>query len=152
MVADGIFFCTLLLAEYLDALRIDFFPVALLNPCTALYDNPSPMSYVPMVRTGSTDEMNFIERLKNVIVWFIYYYTARYKFFYAGLDAMKTKHNIKPEISATESRHNAELVLFANDFALDIPQPLNPGSLEFLSLDIFSCALWFQWTLNNFQN
>ena len=149
MVADGIFFCTLLLAEYLDALRIDFFPTALLNNP---YNNPSPLSYVPTMRSGLTDEMNFMERLKNVVVWFIYYYTVNYNFFYAGLDAMKTKHNIKPEISATESRHNAELVLFANDFALDIPQPLNPGSLEFLSLDIFSCALWFQWTLNNFQN
>ena len=147
MVADGIFFCSLLLAEYLDALRIDFLPAALLNPLTVIYNNPSPLSYVPTMRSGSTDEMNFMERLKNVAMWYISYYATHNKFFYSGLNAMKTKHNIKPEISATESRQNAELVLFANNFALDIPQPLNPGLLEFFSLDICSCAHWPRWLI-----
>ena len=53
---------------------------------------------------------------------------------YSGLSAMKTKHNIKPERSAVDSKLNAELVLLMNDFALDIPQPLNPGSTDIIFL------------------
>ena len=127
VVADGIYFCPVLLAEYLDALRVDFFTVAFLTPISTLYFVPSPLSYVPNMRTGSTDRMNFLERLKNVLVWLVTSWIQR-TLYYAGHDAMKAKHSIKPGLSALESKQNAELVLFANDFALDIPQPLNPGT------------------------
>ena len=131
--ADAVYFCTVLLAEYLDALRVDFYPLPLLPPITTQYFVPSPLSYVPMMTTGLSDKMNFLERVKNVVAWCLFY-CMRDNLLYSGLSAMKTKHNIKPERSAVDSKLNAELVLLMNDFALDIPQPLNPGSTDIIFL------------------
>ena len=88
---------------------------------------PMPVSYVPQHMLGFTDEMSFKERVINLVAY------LGGKLFMdlvlsSIMNALKVKHNIKPERSYQEASGDAELVIIAADFALEYPQPLLPGT------------------------
>ena len=90
---------------------------------------PSPVSYVPMLMTGFTDKMSFLQRVANLGAYFVLNLMAEFmiRFYVAPL---KTKYNITPEIGIYEALSNDELAIMSGDFALDYPQPLLPGTIS----------------------
>ena len=69
--------------------------------------------------------MTFLERVKNVVLYGSNI-VMRHSVLSPPFDAIKTKYNIKPERSFLEAIADVELIICMNDFALDLPQPLNP--------------------------
>ncbi|KXJ05157.1 2-hydroxyacylsphingosine 1-beta-galactosyltransferase [Exaiptasia diaphana] len=69
--------------------------------------------------------MNFLQRLKNVIVFWMLkgLNTALFK---PLLVQMKAEYGIKPEKSLAEVFDDKELTLFMSDFAYEYPQPMRP--------------------------
>ena len=121
--------CPTILSDYLGAHRVEFVTSAL-AAFAPLHNVPSPLSYVPMFRSGSSDRMTFLERVKNVVLYGSN--IVLYRFFLSPrFDAIKTKYNIKPGRSFLEAKADAELIICMNDFALDLAQPLNPGNTSF---------------------
>ncbi|XP_068688914.1 UDP-glucuronosyltransferase 2C1-like [Montipora foliosa] len=89
---------------------------------------PSPVSYVPMLMTGFTDKMSFLQRVANLGAYFALNLMSEFMIrFYAV--PLKTKYNITPEIGIYEALSNDELSIMSGDFALDYPQPLLPGQI-----------------------
>ena len=124
--------CPAILSDYLGAPRVEF----VTTPITAfapLHNVPSPLSYVPMSGSGSSDRMTFLERVKNVVLYGSNI-IMRHFVLSPPFDAIKTKYNIKPGRSFLEAKADAELVIHMNDFALTLAQPVNPGNISFCTL------------------
>ncbi|XP_070538134.1 UDP-glucuronosyltransferase 2A3-like [Ptychodera flava] len=89
---------------------------------------PSPLSYIPTVKSCLTTKMTFLERLQNMMM----YAVALYYFDFVTLkpyQMLKTQHNIKPESPMYNFLADAEIVLFGVDWASDIPRPLMPNTV-----------------------
>jgi len=129
LVHDTVASCYVLLAEYLDILRVEIIPTPPNTPLSAKHMIPMPVSYVPYAIPGYplTDKMTFLQRLANLGM-----YTVGTFFMTVAdntKDDLKLKYNIKPERSFLEAAGKAELVLITADFALEYPQPLLPSNI-----------------------
>ncbi|KAM5192177.1 UDP-glucuronosyltransferase 3A1-like [Mantella aurantiaca] len=115
--------CTLLVSEKLGLPFIGFFPGIMGNAIRV--GMPSPLSYVPMFQTQLTDQMDFLGRLKNTLM-FLGSLVVQ-KIIDSQLDGVIEEH------FPPESRPNipdlylkAELWLYNIDFTLEFPRPLLP--------------------------
>ena len=117
--------CSVLLAEYLDIKRVEILPAPPNAPFVVYHKAPLPLSYIPQIMPGYTDEMTFLQRVVNVGS----YVATRIlmEIMSKTMNDLKAKYNIRPEISFQEATGKAELVLITADFALEYPQPLLPG-------------------------
>lgn len=117
--------CSVLLAEYLDIKRVEILPAPPNAPFVVCHKTPLPLSYIPQIMPGYTDEMTFLQRVVNVGS----YVATRIlmEIMSKTMNDLKAKYNIRPEISFQEATGKAELVLITADFALEYPQPLLPG-------------------------
>ena len=86
--------CPTILSDYLGAPRMEFVTSAI-AAFAPLHNVPSPLSYVPMFGSGSSDRMAFLERVKNVVLYGSNI-VMRHFVLSPPFDAIKTKHNIKP--------------------------------------------------------
>ena len=115
-----------MLGERFDIPRIEILPLPLTTDFVSIHMVPLPVSYVPMLLTGFSDKMNFVEREINLGAYFggkLFMYLV----YYRPMNALKAKYNINPERSFQEAIGNAELLISTADFALEYPQPLLPG-------------------------
>ena len=117
--------CSVLLAEYLDIKRVEILPAPPNAPFVVYHKTPLPLSYIPQIMPGYTDEMTFLQRVVNMGS----YVATRIlmEIMSKTMNDLKAKYNIRPEISFQEATGKAELVLVTADFALEYPQPLLPG-------------------------
>ena len=93
------------------------------------FDNmiPMPVSYVPGLFSGLTDEMTFMERIINLLSYLLIKTFWIDLVYSSAMNDHKIKYKIKPGKSYQEAIGDAELVLIAADFALEYAQPLLPG-------------------------
>ena len=119
-------FCGALLGERFDIPRVEIMPAAPNVPTGLNHMIPEPVSYIPQLFTGFTNKMTFVERAVNLGVYLgmkLFMSIA----FNRPMDALKVKHNIRPDKSFQETVADAELVIITADFALEYAQSLLPG-------------------------
>uniref|UniRef100_A0A3Q1ECI8 UDP glucuronosyltransferase 5 family, polypeptide D1 n=1 Tax=Acanthochromis polyacanthus TaxID=80966 RepID=A0A3Q1ECI8_9TELE len=86
---------------------------------------PSPLSYIPVPQSGFTDKMNFIQRVKNMLLYSIsliqqkfvvepHYETLCNKYIEGGCDTISLLLE-------------ADIWLFRSDFVFDFPRPTMPN-------------------------
>ncbi|XP_077867663.1 2-hydroxyacylsphingosine 1-beta-galactosyltransferase-like [Saccoglossus kowalevskii] len=121
--------CTILMSQKLD---LPFVIVSTNRPFTmmdAYYLNmPSPISYVPSMMSGLSDNMNVGQRLRNLIYRIIGHLMYRLLFL-APYDELKLQFGIKPEMDMMTSSGRSEITLFAVDWALETPRPIMSNTI-----------------------
>lgn len=85
---------------------------------------PSPLSYVPKFFSGNTDRMNFLQRVKNMMMSFMesYLCTVLYQHF----DDLVSRR-IQDGMSYKELISEGAIWLLRYDFVFDWPRPLMPN-------------------------
>ena len=89
---------------------------------------PIEPAYMPIVSTGFSNRMSFIERLINsYFVWMVHY--GRGTPFYSGrqFGVIKDEFGIRPELTMDEVLNDVDMWFVASDFALEFPVPLTPN-------------------------
>lgn len=86
---------------------------------------PSPLSYVPVPGAELTDKMTFIQRVKNVLIYFITYYQHS-KYFVQHYKAFCQKY-FGPDVDYFSILQNADIWLMRNDFTFEFPRPTMPN-------------------------
>ena len=126
IIYDSISNGGVLIGEKLDIQRVEIMPEPPNNPFGFGHMIPMPVSYVPQLITGFSDEMTFVERVLNLGAYLVFKLGVTL-ISYRKMDALKVKYNIKPERSFQEALADAEMVIIGADFAVEYPQPLLPG-------------------------
>ena len=126
IIYDSISNGGVLIGEKLDIPRVEILPAPPNVPFVFAHMIPMPVSYVPQLITGFSDEMTFLERVLNLGAYLVFK-LAFSLVSYRKMDALKVKYNIKPERSFQEALADAEMVIIGADFAVEYPQPLLPG-------------------------
>lgn len=86
---------------------------------------PSPLSYIPVPGSGFTDNMNFMQRVKNILFYSITLYQQK---FLVGpsYDAICDKY-IEGGCNIMTLLQEADIWLFRSDFVFDFPRPTMPN-------------------------
>ncbi|XP_077156590.1 2-hydroxyacylsphingosine 1-beta-galactosyltransferase [Paroedura picta] len=87
---------------------------------------PAPLAYVPEFNSLLTDHMNFLERIKNTVVYLV----SRFGVSFLVLpkyDRIMQKCNVQPERSMYELVHESSLWMLCTDVALEFPRPTLPN-------------------------
>ncbi|XP_030292880.1 UDP-glucuronosyltransferase 2C1-like [Sparus aurata] len=86
---------------------------------------PSPLSYIPVPGSGLTDNMNFIQRVKNMFFYSIIVFQQK---FVVGpaYDALCEKY-IEGGCDIISLLREADIWLFRSDFVFDFPRPTMPN-------------------------
>ena len=127
IVYEGSALCAVLVGDLLDIPRVVIAPGSPNGPFAPLHMIPTPVSYVPQQLTGFSCNMTFIQRVVNLGAYFASQLFMKMMFAGSMMGHLKTKYNIKPEISYPDAVANVELMIVLADFALEYPQPLPPG-------------------------
>lgn len=86
---------------------------------------PTPPSYVPMAFSGNTDVMNFPQRVKNMLMYFIQSYMC--KIMYHEFDLLVTRH-MSDVHSYKELLSRGAFWLLRYDFTFEYPKPIMPNT------------------------
>lgn len=86
---------------------------------------PSPLSYVPVPGAELTDKMTFIQRVTNVLSYFITNYQHS-KHFGQPYKAFCQKY-FGPDVDYYSLLQNADIWLMRNDFTFEFPRPTMPN-------------------------
>ncbi|KAJ7327024.1 hypothetical protein JRQ81_016783 [Phrynocephalus forsythii] len=87
---------------------------------------PAPLAYVPEFNSLLTDHMNFLERLKNTIVYLV----SRFGVSFLVLpkyERIMQKYNVQPARSMYDLVHDSSLWMLCTDVALEFPRPTLPN-------------------------
>lgn len=86
---------------------------------------PSPMSYVPVSGSELHDQMNFIDRTKNVL----HYFYSNYEHFYYIETAYSElfQRYFQPGTTLLSLERQAEILLMRTDFVFEFPRPTMPN-------------------------
>ncbi|XP_037546799.1 UDP-glucuronosyltransferase 2A2-like [Nematolebias whitei] len=86
---------------------------------------PSPLSYVPLTGSVSTDEMTFSQRVKNMILYFI----IRIHEFVVNKDTYQPLCDkyLGPNNDFDQVKTDADIWLMRTDFVFDYPRPTMPN-------------------------
>lgn len=127
MVTDSSMPCGVILAEWFGIQWVEVCPaIGPQWPTLHHYNMPTPLSYIPQMKSGNTCKMTFLQRLKNIFVYILGRYVLVDFFFLKTFNDLKVKYGIKPERSIYKSLGDAEMVLMTSDFALEYAQPILP--------------------------
>ena len=126
IIHDSPAICGALIGELLDIPRVEILPLPPNAPFGVNHMIPMPVSYVPQILLGFSDEMTFMERLMN-LGGYLGLQLATHLVKDRPFNALKVKYNIKPERSIQETVADAEMLIITADFAVEYPQPLLPG-------------------------
>ncbi|NXI42326.1 UD11 glucuronosyltransferase, partial [Galbula dea] len=121
---DPVVPCGQILAEYLSVPSVFFFRVM---PCGLDFEAtqcPNPPSYVPRAFTDYTDHMNFLQRVKNLILEIPNYFLCDLVFQPYGKLASEF---LQRDVTVPDLLRRASVWLMRLDFALDYPRPLMPN-------------------------
>ncbi|KAG8441603.1 hypothetical protein GDO86_010694 [Hymenochirus boettgeri] len=116
--------CTFLLMEKIGKPFIAFFPTYSVN--AGQVGIPSPLSYVPFLGTRLTDQMDFFQRVKNVLVYLLFHMAVNEKISSMFNDVIEENFPEGSKPSLSELYKKAELWIYNSDFAIDFPHPLLP--------------------------
>ncbi|XP_024862066.1 uncharacterized protein LOC108236932 [Kryptolebias marmoratus] len=86
---------------------------------------PSPLSYIPVPGSGLTDNMNFIQRVKNVLFYSIILFQEKV-LLGPIYDAMCKKY-MEGGCDIVSLLQEADIWLFRSDFVFDFPRPTMPN-------------------------
>ncbi|XP_018978877.1 UDP-glucuronosyltransferase 2A2-like [Cyprinus carpio] len=86
---------------------------------------PSPLSYIPITKSGNTDKMNFFQRVQNIFYYFLMYFQYGY-FNLAQYQALCDKY-FYPPVSFYELLQGADIWLMRVDFVFEFPRPTMPN-------------------------
>lgn len=86
---------------------------------------PSPVSYIPVLGSGLTDKMTFIQRVKNIFFYGIIVFQQKFMVgpFY---DAICDKY-IEGGCDIISLLQEADIWLFRSDFVFEFPRPTMPN-------------------------
>uniref|UniRef100_A0A8C7XH39 UDP-glucuronosyltransferase n=1 Tax=Oryzias sinensis TaxID=183150 RepID=A0A8C7XH39_9TELE len=85
---------------------------------------PSPPSFVPVFYSGSTDQMNFLQRVKNFIMYNVQSYVCTV--LYQHFDDLVSRR-IESGMSYKDLLSHGAIWLFRYDFTFEWPRPLMPN-------------------------
>lgn len=88
-------------------------------------NQPSPLSYVPEFLTKYTDEMNFFQRVKNILIHAFSLFSYDYMML-GAVDTEKNRLGLSPGLGTKEILSRSELFIFNWDFLLEFPRPVMP--------------------------
>lgn len=86
---------------------------------------PTPPSYVPMAFSGNSDVMNFPQRVKNMLMYFMQSYMC--KVIYREFDLLVTRHMSDVQ-SYRELLSRGAFWLLRYDFTFEYPRPVMPNT------------------------
>ncbi|KAG8456716.1 hypothetical protein GDO86_002481 [Hymenochirus boettgeri] len=116
--------CTFLFMEKIGKPFIAFFPTYSAN--AGQVGIPSPLSYVPFLGTRLPDQMDFFQRVQNVLGFIVYHMVVEEKISSMFNDVIEENFPEGPRPSLSELYKKAELWIYNSDFAIDFPRPLLP--------------------------
>ncbi|NWX79184.1 UD11 glucuronosyltransferase, partial [Alca torda] len=124
VLTDPVVPCGQILAEHLSVPSVLFLRVM---PCGLDFEAtqcPNPPSYVPRVFTDLTDHMNFLQRVKNLILDIPNYFLCDFVFQpYAKL----ASEFLQRDVTVPDLLRPGSIWLMRLDFVLDYPRPLMPN-------------------------
>ena len=126
IIGVSVFPCTGLIAEYVHR------PFILVHPAgfpgfAPSFMVPMPSSYVPNMQSGFTDEMNFKERMLNVVYSTIKEHIIVKFVMSSFFSSFQLKHDIHTDKGVFEVAGMAEIHIVSADFALEFAHPLLPS-------------------------
>ncbi|XP_053161738.1 2-hydroxyacylsphingosine 1-beta-galactosyltransferase-like [Hemicordylus capensis] len=86
----------------------------------------SPIAYVPEFNSMMTDQMGFVGRAWNLLLFIMSRIGTRMVIM-PRFDFLMEKHVVEPQKSMIELFHGASLFLLSNDVVLDFPRPTLPN-------------------------
>ena len=130
IVSTSMFCCSTYIADIFDKpiIYVHPGPLALIGPWAQV---PLPPSYVPLIGSGTTDDMTFMQRTKNLVVSNIKSVL---------LDAFVTYHfkTFQKEMGSTSTQSYAQLfgkaelyIIASVDFVFEYAHPLMPSRFFF---------------------
>ncbi|KAM6260358.1 UDP-glucuronosyltransferase 1A1-like isoform 1-T1 [Spheniscus humboldti] len=121
---DPVIPCGQILAEHLSVPSVFFLRGM---PCGLDFEAtqcPHPPSYVPRIFTDHTDHMNFLQRVKNLILDIPNYFLC--DFFFQPYAKLASEF-LQRDVTVPDLLRQASIWLMRLDFALDYPRPLMPN-------------------------
>ena len=126
VVGEILYLCSALVGDKFDLPHVIISAATLSTPTGVAFGIPSPPSYVPQWGASLTHELKFVDRVKNVVQWMLWY-----GFFIYDLcpmfNGLKVKHGITPSKKIHETLGRVDLILDQMDFVLEYPRPLLPS-------------------------
>ena len=127
VVGEILYLCSALVADKFDLPHVIISATSLSTPTGLAFGLPSPPSYVPQWGASLTQELRFVDRVKNAVQWMLLYVYHIYDLC-PMFNELKVKHGITPNKNIYETLGRVDLVLGQMDFVLDgQPRPLLPS-------------------------
>ncbi|KFQ40934.1 UDP-glucuronosyltransferase 1-1, partial [Mesitornis unicolor] len=126
VLTDPLLPCGQIVAEHLSipsVLLLHHMPCGLEFEATQC---PNPPSYVPRIFTQHTDRMNFLQRVKNLIVDIPFSFLC--DFFYQPYAKLASEF-LQRDVTVPDLLRQASIWLIKLDFALHYPRPLMPNMI-----------------------
>ncbi|KAM4602839.1 UDP-glucuronosyltransferase 1A5-like [Polymixia lowei] len=86
---------------------------------------PSPLSYIPMTGSGLSDEMTFVQRVKNMLFYLLQLF--QHTFLIGPHYQAVCDEYFEPGVKFHELLHGADLWLMRVDFVFEFPRPTMPN-------------------------
>lgn len=127
--------CFLPFAYKFKAISIGISTSVLMPWANDRFGNPDNPSYIPNIFTPHSDQMNFIERIENVLT------SVLYKIIYHFFSDCPTQQLVREHFGQdipdlAELAMNTSLLLVNSHFSLNAPRPLVPSVVEIGGLHI----------------
>ena len=126
IVGELLYLCSSLVADKLSLPHVILSTSTLSSPTAVALGLPSPPSYVPQWGTSLTNELQFVDKMKNVLQWMSIYYSYIYDLC-PSFNEVKTRHNITPDKTIQETLGRVDMIIGQMDFTLEYPRPLLPS-------------------------
>ncbi|XP_019619695.1 PREDICTED: UDP-glucuronosyltransferase 2C1-like [Branchiostoma belcheri] len=122
------FSCGPLVAQYLDLPLVCTLRSLPLGQDIRATGVPNPLAYVPTVLSGLSDKMTFLQRVKNVLVYFVATTMAQMVIDKTFDDIAKRTIGDNYTMSAALARTDAWL--YQSDLMFDFPKPMMPNMVS----------------------
>ncbi|XP_053327957.1 UDP-glucuronosyltransferase 1A1-like [Spea bombifrons] len=124
VLTDSISICGLVVAEHLGIPSVSFFRGL---PCSYDYISaqcPSPLSFVPRLFSQYSDNMTFMQRVKNLLVRLTEpYYCGQ---LFLPLERLASEF-LKKKVTVLQLQSKSSVLLFRYDFVFEFPRPIMPN-------------------------
>lgn len=131
VIGDGLYVCSSLIADKFSLPHVTVLMFSMTSATAALpYNFAEIPSYIPQLMSEVTDNMKFLQRAKNSVVWLV----NRVIFpllFTNSYAALKEKYSITPEKTLEQTFQRVDLVLVQTE-AFEYPRPLLPSKANYL--------------------
>ncbi|XP_019631164.1 PREDICTED: UDP-glucuronosyltransferase 2B4-like [Branchiostoma belcheri] len=119
--------CGPLLAQYLDLPLVGTSRSMPTGQDLRATGCPNPLAYVPTVSSGLSDRMTFLQRVKNVLVYFIF--TTAPMFFETRVDEI-AKRTLGENFTNSAAIARTDVWLYQSDLMFDFPKPMMPNMVS----------------------